>query len=77
MRCEDLVGIIIDYVEETMDPLLREEFERHMGDCESCLAFFKTYQKTRELIKETSCDDIPQEVQLRVKAFLKKNITGK
>lgn len=77
MRCEDLVGIIIDYVEETMDPLLREEFERHMGDCESCLAFFKTYQKTRELIKETSCDDIPQEVQLRVKAFLKRNITGK
>jgi anti-sigma factor RsiW len=77
MRCEDLVGIIIDYVEETMDPLLREEFERHMSDCESCLAFFKTYQKTRELIKETSCDDIPQEVQLRVKAFLKRNITGK
>ena len=72
MRCEDLVGIIVDYVEDTMDPLLKEEFERHMGDCSSCLAFFKTYQKTRELTKESACDDIPEEVQMRVKEFLRK-----
>jgi anti-sigma factor RsiW len=76
MRCEDLVGVIIDYVEGTMDPLLREEFDRHMGDCESCLAFFKTYEKTRELTKETACDDLPQEIQSRVKDFLKKNISA-
>jgi len=77
MRCEDLVGIIIDYVEGGMDPVLKEEFERHMGDCDSCLAFFETYQKTRELVREIACDDIPQEVQFRVKDFLKKNIIGK
>ena len=76
MRCEDLVGIIIDYVEGTMDPLLKEEFERHMGDCESCLAFFKTYEKTRELTKESTCNDMPEEVQVRVKNFLRKMKTG-
>ena len=75
MRCEDLVAVIIEYVEDTMDPVLREEFKRHMGDCDSCLSFFKNYQKTRELTKETACDDIPEEVQLRIKDFLRKKIT--
>ena len=75
MRCEDLVSIIIDYLEDSMDPVFKEEFERHMGDCSSCLAFFETYKKTRDLTKEIKCDDIPPDVQDRVRAFLKKKIS--
>lgn len=74
MRCEDLVSLIIDYLEGSMDPLLKEEFERHMGDCSSCLAFFETYQKTRDLTQKMACDDIPDDVQSRVKDFLKKKV---
>lgn len=75
MRCEDLVALIIDYLEGEMDPLLREEFQRHMGDCSSCLAFLETYKKTKELTKDIKCDDIPDEVKRRVREFLKKQIS--
>ncbi len=74
MRCEDLVSLIIDYLEGSMDPLLKEEFDRHMEDCSSCLAFFETYKKTKDLTQNMVCDDIPDEVQTRVKDFLKKKV---
>ncbi len=75
MRCEDLVGIINDYIEGEMNPRFRAEFERHMGDCSSCLAFFETYKKTKELTGEIACRDIPPDVQKKIKSFLKKKIS--
>lgn len=72
MRCEDLVSIIIDYLEDSMLPDLKAEFERHIGDCSSCLAFFETYKTTIDLIKKIQCDDIPADVQERLRVFLKK-----
>ena len=71
MRCEDLVGIINDYLEGEMRPEFRAEFERHLGDCSSCLAFLETYRKTKELTGEVACDEIPDEVRRRIKNFLK------
>jgi anti-sigma factor RsiW len=77
MRCEDLVQIMIDYMEDSMEPTLKEEFERHMGDCSSCLAFFETYKMTHDLTREIRCEEIPEEVQSRLKEFLKKKISQK
>lgn len=74
MRCEDLVSIIIDYVEGSMDPRLREEFERHIGDCSSCFAFLETYKKTSKLTKDIKCHEIPADVQDRLKSFLKEKL---
>ncbi len=72
MRCEDLVSVIIDYLEGEMKPEFRAEFERHMGDCSSCLAFLDTYKKTKELTAQIGCNEIPPEVKKRIKTFLKK-----
>lgn len=74
MRCEDLVSIINDYLEGDMASEFRAEFERHMGDCSSCLSFFETYKKTKELTSEIACEDIPDDVQERVRSFLKKKL---
>ena len=71
MRCEDLVSVIIDYLEGEMKPEFRAEFERHIGDCSSCLAFLETYKKTKELTSQIGCSEIPPEVKNRIKAFLK------
>lgn len=77
MRCEDLVGLIIDYLEDTMDPAFREEFERHIDDCSSCHAFFETYKKTKDLTGEVACHEIPPDVKDRIKDFLQKKIADR
>lgn len=74
MRCEDLVSIINDYIEGDMRPEYKAEFERHIGDCSSCFAFFETYKKTKELTGEVACDEIPPELKNKIKNFLKKNL---
>ncbi|MDT8318276.1 MAG: zf-HC2 domain-containing protein [bacterium] len=76
MRCEDLVSVITDYLEGGMSSEFRAEFERHMGDCPSCLAFFETYKKTKELTSEIACEDIPDAVQERVRNLLKKKLAS-
>ena len=75
MRCEDLVTIIIDYLEGNMNPILKEEFERHIGDCSPCHAFFATYKKTQELTGKICCEEIPVEVKERLKDFLKNKMS--
>ncbi|MDH3972772.1 MAG: zf-HC2 domain-containing protein [Deltaproteobacteria bacterium] len=77
MRCEDLIELINDYLEGEMNPQFKEEFERHIDDCSSCLAFFETYKKTKELTGEISCKEIPDQVQSRIKDFLKSKLTSK
>lgn len=77
MRCEDLVDLIIDYTEGSMSPVLKEEFERHIGDCSSCLAFFDTYKKTSEVTKTICCEDIPPDVKERLGLFLEKKMKEK
>jgi len=77
MRCEDLIDLINDYLEGEMNPEFKGEFERHIDDCSSCLAFFETYKKTKELTGEISCREIPSEVQSRIKNFLKSKLTSK
>ncbi len=74
MRCEDLVSLIIDYLEGGMDPVLKDEFDRHIGDCSSCHAFFETYRKTKELTGRLACDEIPPEVKNRIKSFLQQKV---
>jgi len=75
MRCEDLVSILNEYLEGDLNSRFREEFERHIGDCNSCLAFFETYKKTKELTGEIACGDIPPEVKNKIKSFLKKKMS--
>ncbi len=77
MRCEDLVGLIIDYTEGSMSPVLKKEFECHIDDCSSCLAFFDTYKKTSEITKTICCEDIPPDVKERLELFLKKKMGEK
>ena len=74
MRCEDFVGLLIEYIEGSMQPRLREEFKRHIDDCSSCLAFVETYEKTKELTSELTCTDIPADLKERIKTFLRKKI---
>jgi anti-sigma factor RsiW len=47
MKCSDLITTFIaDYVDGTLPPETRAEFERHLEECSSCRAYLRTYRKT-------------------------------
>lgn len=74
MNCKELAYMLADYVDGSMDPRLREELDAHLGKCEPCLAFTKTFQatceETRKLREEIEYS-IPLEVCKRLETFVR------
>jgi predicted anti-sigma-YlaC factor YlaD len=64
--CEDVVAVLHDYFEGTLDPRLAKTIEKHFHDCPDCEAFSETYATLIQLTGELACEDIPDEVRRRV-----------
>jgi anti-sigma factor RsiW len=72
--CQDVVAVLLDYCEGSLDPKLAAAIERHFEGCRSCHAFMETYKEVVRLTGELACEDIPDEVRLRVQAALHEQV---
>ena len=70
MNCKELVYLLGDYFDGSMEPHLREELGEHIKMCDVCSSFLNTYDKTRILCRSIRCDEIPPEVRDRLRAFV-------
>ena len=74
MICKELAYMLADYVNDSMDPRLREELDAHLSRCEPCMAFTRTFQatcaETRKL-REAIEYAIPDEVRMRLDTFVR------
>ncbi len=68
--CEDVVAVLQDYFDGSLDPELEAVIEEHLRDCPDCEGFSETYEALIALTGGLACDDIPDEVQRRVHAAL-------
>lgn len=72
ISCKELIELIVDYLEGNLDPEASKEFDFHIKDCIDCYAFLNTYKKTVSLSAQLPCEDIPEELRIRLTAFLEK-----
>lgn len=70
MNCKELVYLLGDYFDGSMEPHLREELAEHIKLCDVCTNFLKTYDKTRILCRSIRVDEIPGEVRDQLRAFV-------
>jgi predicted anti-sigma-YlaC factor YlaD len=71
--CEDVVAVLQDYFEGTLDPHLARLIERHFRDCPDCAAFAHTYNEVIKLAGEVEYVDVPAEVRQRVRRALREH----
>lgn len=71
--CEDVVSVLCDYFEGTLDPKLAAIIERHLRDCRDCETFARTYGEVIKLTGELPADEIPDELCLRVSKALREH----
>lgn len=45
-------------------------FELHVKKCINCKAFFRTYEKTQDIVSRLLCDDMPPEIAQKVKKYI-------
>jgi anti-sigma factor RsiW len=70
MNCKELVYLLGDYLDGTMDDSLRRELDDHIAMCDSCTNFLATYDKTRLLCRQIKPQEIPEEFRARLKSFV-------
>ena len=70
MNCKELVYLLGDYIDGTMDESLRRELDVHIAMCDSCMNFLATYDKTRIICRQVRFREIPEEFRARLKSFV-------
>jgi anti-sigma factor RsiW len=69
--CKAVILEYLDrYLDATLDAALVLEFEKHLAACPACVAYLRTYAKTRELVGRTVEVGMPPEMETLVRRFL-------
>jgi anti-sigma factor RsiW len=50
--CRDFVADLLSYLAGELSPEREAIFDRHLGECPSCVAYMKTYRETIRLGRE-------------------------
>ena len=69
-KCQDLVRLLADYVEQQLPPAVHASLERHLSACPRCVAQVKSYESTVSLLRTIKDDELPQELRCTLKSFL-------
>lgn len=51
LTCKEFIDFLWAYLEGTVSQEARNEFERHLERCPSCVAYLKSYSVTVDLVK--------------------------
>ena len=54
MKCEELLAMLNEYVDGTVDPAVCEEFEQHMAGCNPCQVVVDNIRKTITFTRRAS-----------------------
>ena len=68
--CPRVVALLSDYIDGRLPADVHQELEQHLGDCSECTAFVGTFRSTVALLQSLSEDELPEELRVRLKAFL-------
>ena len=75
LRCREVADLLLQYVENTLDPRTRQAFERHIADCVSCWRFLHTYRETMTLGHQLRDEAMPPEVRQRLETFVRSRLS--
>jgi anti-sigma factor RsiW len=70
MTCREAIDVLADYLDQMLSPEMASRLDRHLRDCRPCVAYFKTYRKTRELVGQVGRVEMPDEMKARLREFL-------
>ena len=68
--CSRIIELLSDYLDNRLAADVRGDLEHHIGGCGECAAFVESFRSTVSLLQSLTDHDLPDELRLRLKAFL-------
>ena len=75
MKCAELLTMLNEYVDGTVDPAICEEFEKHMAGCNPCQVVVDNIRQTITLYKEGKPYDLPIAFRQRLHTALRQRLS--
>ncbi|MBI4889235.1 MAG: zf-HC2 domain-containing protein [Acidobacteria bacterium] len=76
ITCKDFLRELNDFLDETTDPVLRAELERHINECPNCWVICDTTKKTIQVYKGMEAQNLPEPVHERLMSMIAKKKPG-
>ncbi len=73
-KCRDIVGLLADYLDGSLDPPTARTLQAHLEGCAPCVAFVNTYKGTIKAARQLKETDIPPELKDRLISFLRQRM---
>jgi anti-sigma factor RsiW len=71
MKCEELLQMLNEYVDGTVDPALCADFEKHMAGCNPCQVVVDNIRQTITLYQNGQPYELPVEFRAKLHASLR------
>jgi anti-sigma factor RsiW len=70
--CRDVIELLLlSYVEEAVDPDTRAALEHHVQHCAPCVAYLRTYDRSRRLVGDVMREEASTELPANLKGRLR------
>ena len=77
LTCKQFLQELSDFLDESIDPGLRSEIERHVNECPNCWVVCDTTRRTLKVFKGMEAQAVPASVQQRLLCALQKKMAEK
>jgi anti-sigma factor RsiW len=75
LNCKGVIRELSNYIDGDMDPVLKQELERHLAHCEDCTMVVDQTRRTIQIFSGSEPLALPTEVHSRLHDALRKKIT--
>lgn len=76
-QCQELVNLLLEFVDGTLEAHRDEEFRRHLCGCLPCYIYLETYHATIKLTRTLPKCELPKEFQQRLERMLQSETQGR
>jgi mycothiol system anti-sigma-R factor len=72
--CRKFLTEVSSYIDGDLDPELRSHLESHLNNCQDCWVMFDETRRTVEIIENTDCHPLPDEMRERLLKTLRERM---
>ena len=66
LTCKQFLQELSDFLDDTLDPKLKTELQKHLKECPNCWVVCNTTERTIQVFKGMEPQAIPRQVQARL-----------